>query len=433
MRALIVTLLPLPDPERDVHGIYQRLRLFVQAAGATFDHVDIAHFVAPDTQGSKQTDGAAMARFWGTPVNVRRLPLNAEPRRWWETAKAPFQLSPRGDFRPFLGPEQTRALQDLLDEKTEMVFAHRLPAFRALTQTQGRLPPIFFDLDDVEHLVKKRLASETGDWLGTLRHLMEVPALQQAEKESLAIAQRSFVCSTLDRKALARAGMDVSRTVVIPNAVDMPEPIPPVPMSKSVLFLGNYGHSPNAEAADRLVTRIWPHILEAVPEARLFIAGRHPEYIPAFARRQESVVYTGLVDDLFALYRTTRVVCCPLTNGGGTRIKLIEAAVHGRPMVSTEMGAEGLNFISDKDILIREGDEELASACVDLLRDDALANRIARSAAAKARSKYALSDVRELVIREIQSAFPNHRPFAAQQSKRKSVIGTSSSQNGKAR
>ncbi len=73
-----------------------------------------------------------------------------------------------------------------------------------------------------------------------------------------------------------------------------------------------------------------------------------------------------------------------MVNGGGTRLKLIEAAAHARPMVATVLGAEGLRFEPEREILLRDDDAGFAAACVALLRDDAACARMGAAARRRA-------------------------------------------------
>src|SRR5262249_58268080 len=97
--------------------------------------------------------------------------------------------------------------------------------------------------------------------------------------------------------------------------------------------------------------------------------------VPSYKSAPKNVEFTGLVGDLEALYRRTRLVCCPLRNGGGTRLKLIEAAGYGKAMVSTTVGAEGLSFADEKENLIPDDGTRISEACVPLLKDGGLCAR----------------------------------------------------------
>src|SRR6266700_881188 len=123
--------------------------------------------------------------------------------------------------------------------------------------------------------------------------------------------------------------------VTIPNAVAIPATYGIDPTSRSLLLLATYAYGPNIAAAEFLIREVWPLVREACPDAQLIIAGDKPERIPSFASHPPGVDFTGFVDDLDQLYRRVRIVCCPILAGGGTRVKILEAAAHGKAIVST--------------------------------------------------------------------------------------------------
>ena len=107
------------------------------------------------------------------------------------------------------------------------------------------------------------------------------------------------------------------------------------------------------------------------------MAGAASEPMAALAGDDDSIEFPGFVADLNALYARSRVVCCPIRVGGGTRIKLIEAAAFGKPIVATAVAAEGLGLEPDRDFLLRDTSAQLADACVTALTDDDVAERLA--------------------------------------------------------
>jgi glycosyltransferase involved in cell wall biosynthesis len=408
MRAVIVTLLPPPDPARDRHGVYRRLGMFLHGVNRVCDEIEIVHFARPEKMVLAARINAESSAFWGTPVTVRLAPLNLKTRLWWQAGSAAFSLRYRGDFRPYLGSDQTKALDDILGVSPSLVFAHRLPAMAALLQLPRMRSPIFFDLDDLEHRVKSLAAQTASSPSAKMRNFLKIPALLDAERRGIVRAARTFVCSALDQTVLSELKFDVSRTVVIPNAAEIAEPRPVLSRSQSILFLGNYGHAPNAEAAERLITRIRPRLRASAESLKLIIAGDHPERIPSFACRPPDVEFTGFVEDLEALYARTRIVCCPIRNGGGTRLKIIEAAGYGKPIVATPVAVEGLEFSHGRDVFVHDDDDELALACTRLLQDDVLADDLAAAAHRKACSLYSLDDIPALIAHELRAGLADH-------------------------
>lgn len=110
--------------------------------------------------------------------------------------------------------------------------------------------------------------------------------------------------------------------------------------------LGRVQLRAQSAGAEYLVHEIWPLVRQRLPSAQLRIAGKHCELIRGEGKPPEGVqAFWGFVPDLEDLYAQTRVVACPILSGGGTRIKIIEGALQGRPVASTTLGAEGLNRV----------------------------------------------------------------------------------------
>ncbi|HEY3167795.1 MAG TPA: glycosyltransferase family 4 protein, partial [Candidatus Binatia bacterium] len=119
----------------------------------------------------------------------------------------------------------------------------------------------------------------------------------------------------------------------------------------------------------------------------------------SFKTPPTGVEFLGFVSDLKALYKKTRLVCCPIQSGGGTRVKILEAASYGVPVVTTQMGAEGLKLAADTEILIRNDAGALAEACRALLIDYNWATSIGAAARERVRTLYC----RDAVIDEMKS------------------------------
>jgi glycosyltransferase involved in cell wall biosynthesis len=143
--------------------------------------------------------------------------------------------------------------------------------------------------------------------------------------------------------------------------------------------------------------------IESDSEAQLIIAGKSPESVPSYKSAPKNVEFAGLVGDLDVVYRRTRLVCCPLKSGGGTRVKLIEAAGYGKAMVSTTVGAEELSFADEKEIMIRDDDIGIAEACVRLLKDEDLCARLGEAARRIAKSMYDGTVVRDGIALELSA------------------------------
>jgi len=402
MRVLLVSNTFPSDPDRAVHGIYQRLETFVDALRG--HKIEALFFVPDDVETGESATRLARERLadaWGADVDVelcQRAPTAAG--RWEEYFAGMLSLDRQARYRLTSGPNQVATLERRLRRKPEAIFVHRLTAMAPMLQLPVPEVPMFFDLDDVEHVAFERQIRTPPVSRGQRLLRWQLPALRRGERQALERSTLSFVCSDDDRDYLRmRYRTDAVETV--PNSVPIP---PPDTLAEEreapprVLFLGNYAHPPNRSAADRLTT-LWPSVRERAPEARLVLAGPKPELLSSYDVRPDGVEFPGFVDDLADLYRNTALVCAPIEEGGGTRVKLLEAGAWRCPIVATRIAAEGIGFEDEVHYLMRDDDDAIADACVDLLNDPARGRTLGRAARELVSDRYSKRAVTEQVRR----------------------------------
>jgi glycosyltransferase involved in cell wall biosynthesis len=158
-------------------------------------------------------------------------------------------------------------------------------------------------------------------------------------------------------------------------------PVLPEPSERAVLgFIGNYRHPPNADAAAWLIGEVFPRVAASVPGARLLLAGPHlPSAWSDRCSAAGPVRYLGEVGAVADFFREVGVFVNAVREGRGLRTKAIEAAAFGRPIVSTRLGAEGLEGLA---LGLGDDPESLARAVRERLdegpwRAEAAANRAA--------------------------------------------------------
>jgi glycosyltransferase involved in cell wall biosynthesis len=215
----------------------------------------------------------------------------------------------------------------------------------------------------------------------------------------------AFAASAIDAVSLSAQG---GRLSVVPNVAPAgakPGPRQRFCRRRTILFVGSMGYAPNDDAARWLLTRIWPRLRRANrTPVRLVLLGSNPS--PSLVRLggRSDVRVTGTVADVAAYYRHADLVVIPVRAGGGTRIKLLEAAAHALPIVSTTLGAEGTAFRHGHELLLADSADGFARACVHLLQNRAHASRLAgRARATVCRDHDAARWARfvgELVLRE---------------------------------
>lgn len=217
--------------------------------------------------------------------------------------------------------------------------------------------------------------------------------LRREELAAYGSADGVYLCSTDDAKRLHDDLPDV-RTAVIPNAADVdfyqPRSTDPSPDGRTIVYFGLLSTIPNIDAVVHFIQDIWPDIAKRHPDARCkIIGGRPPPSLLALAGPR--VELTGFVPDLRPHLAAAAAVVVPLRLGGGTRLKIVEAMAMGKAIVSTSLGAEGIEAVAGRDILIENEPAGFADAVSRLLAEPALAAQLGRAARQVAVEKYAWS------------------------------------------
>ena len=134
-----------------------------------------------------------------------------------------------------------------------------------------------------------------------------------------------------------------------------------------ILFVGNFAYEPNIDAALYLSREIFPLILKDVPDTKLFLVGNAPPPEICSLSSKKQIEVTGRVASLIPFYKHANVVVCPLRIGGGVKVKVLEALSFGKAIVSTPVGAQGLDLSSYKALAIADDPTDFAEKVVRLL------------------------------------------------------------------
>jgi glycosyltransferase involved in cell wall biosynthesis len=146
-----------------------------------------------------------------------------------------------------------------------------------------------------------------------------------------------------------------------------------------VLFLGSMDWEANVDAVIYFCEKIWPRVLSNIPDAKFRIVGRNPH--PSVLKlANNSVEVTGTVPSVIEHLSRAAVVVVPLRIGGGTRLKIYEAMAMGKAVVSTPIGAEGLDVRDRHDIILSERPGDFADHIIRLLRDEPARERLGKAA-----------------------------------------------------
>jgi glycosyltransferase involved in cell wall biosynthesis len=388
------------DLRTNVYGGFKRMGMFIDAL-KDLGELDMLFYVSPElditSQYVAEMEGQ-LAKHWDAKLSLdlcNLAPVKIANGRWQEYVTPALSIADHPPYLQSAQSEQISAVHRILSRKPDILFVHRLTAMIPFLLSRGHHPRVFFDLDDIEHVAYSRSIKQPPWWPGKRLYYLRLPILKLWERRAIRSSHTTFICSDYDKQYLSKA-YGCNNVAVIPNAIEIPE-LQEITGKPVLLFLGRMSYPPNTVAANYLIKKIWPVIYSAVPNARLLIAGAKPEHIESFADNPPGVEFLGFIDDLDKLYKEVAVVCCPILSGGGTRIKILEAAAFGKPIVSTTLGAEGIDLRDGDEILLRDDPDSFAEACIRLLKERNFAVKIGQTARSSVARHYERDDVVERI------------------------------------
>jgi glycosyltransferase involved in cell wall biosynthesis len=252
-----------------------------------------------------------------------------------------------------------------------------------------KTPSLLFQ-HNVESALWQRQAKHEQSLAKRVAFKMEAAKMTSYERAAVGRFQHVIAVSEHDR-SLMSSMTDPSRISVVPTGVDLREYSAVAGESQQdqtrrILFLGSMDWEANIDGVDYFCGRIWPKVKAAVEDAKFSVVGRKP-HARVTKWASDSIEITGRVPSVLPHLRDADVFVVPLRIGGGTRLKIYEAMAAGKAVVSTTVGAEGLDVHHGQDILLADTEDEFASATIELLRNAELRKRLG-SAAARLAAQY---------------------------------------------
>ena len=324
-----------------------------------------------DLGEAEEADGRAAL---GAEVSYLSLAREApaEPPLARLRRKASYLIAPR--VHPFgwsLPRGLSRLIAGLAGNAADVmlmrsIFAHEIPVLRGVWP--GRIVVDCHDSD--VHLAGELLATVRGvARLGPWANLVGVGRIIA---RCLPLADEAWAVSREDAARLARQAPR-ARVLVVPSGMDRGRAAPAAQsgVDGTALLVANFGYGPNARGAEWLLRTVWPAIRAQVPTATLRCVGaRMPATLAALAAATPGVQACGALAEIAVPLRDAGVVLAPLLEGGGTRLKIVEAWSQGKAVVTTPKGVEGLPAPADA-VLIAAGPAEFAAATASLMLDPA--------------------------------------------------------------
>ncbi|MGC1781706.1 MAG: glycosyltransferase family 4 protein [Acidobacteriaceae bacterium] len=321
---------------------------------------------------------AAMERLGIQVVPIAGLPAANSSSFYAGAAANLFSFWPYSVARHYTRRYRNAVRQLMASERYDLVHCEWTPYASYVGATGG--VPIVIMAHNIEATVWRRRAEHAPSIAERLYMKLQAAKMARFEKNSFALATRVVTVTEEERQTANAWG--ARATSLVSNGVDTEylQLIPEATEPNSLLFLGSLDWQPNRDALQYLLREILPRIQTVKPDAKLRIVGRQP----ATKLREQvggmhGVDWVGEVPDIRPWFAQAAAVLVPLRIGGGSRIKILESLSMAKAVVTTTIGAEGLDVVSGEHCLIADTPAEFAECVAHLLHHPERADELGRN------------------------------------------------------
>lgn len=275
-----------------------------------------------------------------------------------------------------------QALADLLNEQEfDVVQAEsiHLMAYLPIIRAARKQPLVICDWHNIESELMRRYSKREPNLLRRAYAGRTARLMSELERRATREFDAHVVVSERDALRLRALNPD-ARVFVIENGVDTAyysdaqidavAPRRDAPGKRRIVFVGSMDYHANIEGAVKFAREVMPRLRAHQPDLVFTIVGRSPSREVRELAQAPGIEVTGTVDDVRPYYRKAVAAVVPLNVGGGSRLKILEAMAAGVPVVSTTLGAEGLNVEHGKNILIADTNNQLIEAIVSVVESE---------------------------------------------------------------
>ena len=324
----------------------------------------------------------------------RRLMHFTRPARWWTYP----------NFHSLMTADAAVALQNMLDAfEPDVAILDRAQLYEYVPLLRRNGVPVIWDTHNVPSSLVGEMNAAFNRTRPSVRSYVALHRLRTLERKLATQASQVWVCSDDDARRLARVCGRIVDVRIIPNAVDLEfygsvhkstKKVSTPSGGPHLYFAGVLSYEPNRLAAEFLVERIYPMLRSMLPHARCSIIGQSPSRrMSDAAARDPSIDLLGAVEDVRPFLAESDIVVVPLMQGGGTRLKILEAFAARRPVVSTTKGSEGLRARSGKHLLLADDPESMVAAIARIWLDESLRESLTEAAYSLVASEYSWSAI----------------------------------------
>ena len=221
-------------------------------------------------------------------------------------------------------------------------------------------------------------------------YFFEAYKLKRYEKKVCPTFNANLVVSELDKKRLLDVVNDIN-VETVPNGVDTDyfKPAEENFTKSSLIFAGSMSWYPNSAAMFYFFDEVWPILTEKLKNVTFTLVGREPpEKLVELPKQDERISVTGFVDDVRPYLDNANVYVCPIMDGGGTKLKILDAMAMKKAIVAHPISVEGLDIIENQDILLAKTPEQFTDQILKLIHNENLCINLGENARNSVKEKY---------------------------------------------
>lgn len=315
---------------------------------------------------------------WLPPAPPRRSRTYYRWNAWREAIFEPRPHMAKTFYSPLI---QQRILEQLKTEQYECIQVEQLMMMQYLPKAKQKAGlPILLDVDNLWTTLATRLNAIAPPEASISRRLQKRIELRKIRRYEAQSLRRSTACLAISARdqQIIQAIAPGKPIYLVPNGVDTQYFSPQnkvsavrnhggVPANPVLLFTGTMSWQPNQQAALMLANEILPQLLDRHPGLKLLIVGREPGAAVIELAKNPAITVTGFVEDVRPYYNQADIFVVPLRAGAGSRLKILEALAMKVPVISTTIGAEGLDLQDGQHLLIAETAEDFSRQIIRLL------------------------------------------------------------------
>jgi len=235
---------------------------------------------------------------------------------------------------------------------------------------------------NVESDMMFRRAEKESNWFKKTYFYLEAYKLKKYEKKVAGGFDINVTCSELDSKRIECISQGV-KTHVIPNGVDTDFFSPDnegTPDPYSLIFIGGMSWYPNREAMLFFARKVWPLLKAEIPGINVHVVGEAPPAELVELSKIDSNYHTyGFVDDIKGMFNLAGIYVCPISDGGGTKLKILDALAMGKPIVAHSIACEGIGVVDGENVMFAETPEEYVSKIIELIEKPLLREKMSEN------------------------------------------------------